>query len=276
MHQNNLHRTIVGLVILLALIGCALPAQIIQPAPAKTPNAIETSIAGTLRAVLQQTEQAGLSTSTAIVPTKALTSSPVISSYGTSLMIREDGSREFIDYRAGVQLLFPPNWLAMRVGEPEYYEAWEKEGARNPHLLEAITSIQNLDLNRFRVTAYHMHPEHVLYDNLPKINVVFAQNDTRTLRQVEYDERTAKSPLSGYKFLSSEFQETSEGLQILVIQHQWKSSDASRSYTSLYKEVLFKVPTGTVAIDLFIPSDEKEILLPEYDQIVDSITLFTP
>jgi hypothetical protein len=263
--------------ILLGMIACALPAQTIQPTPGIDPNAIETSIAGTLQAAPRLTEQAGLMVSTATsFPVQEPTPSPVISSYGTSLTVRDDGSKQFIDHRAGVQIIFPPNWLAMRVGEPEYYEAWEREAAGNPHLLDAITSIQTLDLDHFRVTAYDMHSEHILYGNLPKINIVFVQDDPRTLKQVERDERRANSPLAQQKFLPSVFQETPDGLQIVVIQYQWKSSHANMSYKSLYKGVLFKVPNGTVAIDLFIPSELQETLQPEFDQILDSLTLFTP
>jgi hypothetical protein len=166
----------------------------------------------------------------------------------------------------------------MRVGEPEYYKAWEKEGAQNPVLLDAITSTQNLDLNTFRITAFDMNSEHVLYDNIPKINVVFLQNDTRILRQVEYDERTKKSILSNYKFLPSEFRTMSSGLEVLIIQHQWKatSSTTHESFTGYYKGFIFKVPTGIVAIDLFIPIDLKESLGQELEQIVESITMLGP
>jgi hypothetical protein len=277
MHRNHVHRTLSGSAILLAILACALPSQTLQPAPVTDPNAISTFIAGTSRAVAKQTEQASPVASTPIlVPTETLAPIAAISSYGTSLTTSEDGSSQFIDYRAGVQILFPSNWLAMRAGEPEYYEAWEKNGAQNPYLLDAITSIQNIDLNTFRVTAYDIHPEHILYDNLPKINVVFIQDDKRTLKEVEVDERKRVSPLAEHKFLPSDFQETPGGLQSLVIQHQWKSSNTHREYMSLYKGILFKVPAGTVALDLFIPFDQQDVIWPEYDQIIGSITLFTP
>jgi hypothetical protein len=276
MKRDNLHHAARAAAILLVVVACALPAQTIQPTPRIDPNAIETAIVGTLQASNREAQPPGSTTTATVSSTEAPASPAIISSYGTSLVLREDGSKEFRDYRAGIQIVFPPNWLAMRVGEPEYYEAWEKEGAQNPHLLDAITSTQTLDLNRFRITAYDMHPEHVLYENLPKINIVFVQDDGRTLKQIDADERNAPSPLSERKFLPSDFTETASGLPILVIQYQWKSSDATRSYISLYKGVLFKVPTGTVAIDLFIPFDHKETIAPEYDQIINSLTLLSP
>lgn len=188
-----------------------------------------------------------------------------------------DGSTVFVDQRAGIQLIFPANWLAMRVGEPEFYQAWEGEGSRNPALLDAITAIQNLDLNRFRITAFEMNPENVAHGSIPKINVVYIQDDDRTLRKIEYDERTAKSVLKDYKFLPSTFQTTPDGFEILIIHHQWNATSLDhQSYTGYYKGFLFKVPTGTVAIDLFIPMDVREPMEQELEKIFESVTFLDP
>lgn len=278
MNRNKLYLSLSGLVMLMTILACVIPGQATQPAPIVDPNVIQTSIAGTAQTITEQTVQAVLaSTDTPIVPVETATPQITISSYGTSLTKREDGSTQFVDHRAGVQIIFPSNWLAMRAGESEYYQAWENEGRDNPNLLDAITSIQNLDLNRFRVTAYDTHPEHIIYDNLPKINVVFVQDDTRTLKEVEADEIKNRPPVTDYKLLSSEFQEISGGLEILIIQYEWQSATpANQFYTGFYHGVLFKVPTGTVAIDLFIPLDQKEPLELELNQIIGSITLFNP
>jgi hypothetical protein len=248
--------------------GCGRPSA--QVVPTIDTSARETALAGTAIAAF--------GTATPIPsPTKTPVPTVSVSSYGTSVTRREDGSTVFVDQRAYMQITFPANWLAMRVGEPEYYQAWEGEASRNPQLLDAITSIQNLDLNQFRITAFDMLPDHMIHENLPKINVVFIQNDDRTLRRIEYDERTAKSILKDYKFLPSTFKTMPSGLEILIIQHQWEaSSDGKQPYSGYYRGVLFKVPNGTVAIDLFIPLEQKELFEPELDQIVSSITISKP
>ena len=250
-----------------ALAGCGRPVQAV-PTVDSSPR--ETALAGTALAAF------GTATFTP-VPTETPVPTVSVSYYGTSVIKHEDGSTVFVDKKANIQITFPANWLAMRVGEPEFYQAWENEAAGSPALLDAITSIQNLDLNRFRITAFDMNPEHMLHENLPKITVVFIQDDDRTLRRIEYDERTAKSILKDYKFLPSKFQTTPDGLEILIIQHQWEaSSDKTQPYTGYYRGVLFKVPNGTVAIDLFIPMEQKELFEPELDQIVSSVTLSEP
>lgn len=273
MYRNKLIFSGVGLLGILILAACAIPGLGSQVVTA-TPNTMATSISGTALASRHLTEQAYTPT---LPPTMTLTPTPVISSYGTSFEKREDGTAVFTDHRAGIQIVFPSNWLAMRVGEKEYYQAWEKNGAQNPILLDAITSTQNLDLNRFRITAYDMHPDHVLYDNLPKINIVFVEGDVRDLKQVEHDESSDPSILTGYKLLPSEFRKTSAGLDVLLIQYQWQSTNsANQSFIGYYRGILFKTASGTVAMDLFIPMDIKEALEAEQQQILDSVTLLTP
>jgi hypothetical protein len=100
------------------------------------------------------------------------------------------------------------------------------------------------------------------------------QGDTRTLKKVEYDERTQTSILKDYKFLPSEFKTTSTGLDVLIIKHQWQSSSTdNQQYIGYYKGIVFKAPDGIIFIDLFIPIDQKEPLELELDQIVDGVTL---
>jgi hypothetical protein len=233
-------------------------------------------LAGTAQAAAKQTKQAGQVTSTPMIAaTENLSSPEVISSVGTSLVKLEDGSTQFKDYTAGVQILFPSNWMPIRVGESEYYAASEKWGTKIPWFLEEIGWIQNLDVKVFRVNAYDTEPAHLFYGTFPKISVVFHQGDTRTLKQVEADEKRmiANSVNAGHKFLSSSLQETAGGLPVLVFQSQWKAQSYDLTH---YTGTFFKVPTGLMFIDFYIPSDHQEDVEPERAQIVESITLFTP
>lgn len=263
-------RLVVFGVLLIALAVTAGCGRNIQPVPTVDTRARETSLAGTAVVAF------GTATPTSS-PTETPVPTAAFSSYGTSVTRQQDGSTLFVDRRAGIQIVFPANWLSMRVGEPEYYQAWEGEGSRNPELLDAITSIQNLDLNRFRITAFEMTPENTRYGNIPKINVVFVQDDDRTLKRIEYDERTARSVLKDYKFLPSTFQTTASGLEFLMIHYQWQATSADhQSYTGYYKGFLFKVPTGMVAIDLFIPMEIKEPMEQELGKIFESVIFLEP
>jgi len=275
MNQNHLSQTLGTLVLVLAMIACAIPGQISPTTPPASPNLIETSVAGTAQAAVRQTEQTSLVTGTPMIaPTEHLPAPEVISSSGTSLVKLGDGSTQFKDHRAGIQIIFPPHWMPIRVGESEYYAASEKWGTQNAWFLEEIGWIQNLDVNLFRVNAYDTEPTHLFYGTFPKINVVFHQGDTRTLKQVEADEKKIiANSATRDKFLSSSFQETPSGLPILVFQSEWKAQSYDIGHDT---GTFFKVPTGMIFIDFYIPSDQQEVMEPERAQIVESITLFTP
>jgi hypothetical protein len=274
MHRNHLHHTLTGFAILLAIVACAPPSQITQPLPNIDSKTVETAVASTAQASVPETLVPFTETP---VPSPAFTPTPSLSLYGTSLAKREDGSTLFIDQRAKVQMIFPANWLALRVGEPEYYQAWEKRGTQDPALFKAISAIQDLNLNSYRITAFDTHPEHLLYDNMPKINVVFLADDPRTLQQIEADEKTRRPALADYQYLPPEILKTSSGWEILMIQNQWSSATpANELYTSYYKGFIIKAPGGTVSIDLFIPLEMKELMEVEHKQILDNVTLLKP
>lgn len=278
--------------LLLTIFACVVPGQAVPPISTLGPGGVETAIASTAQAAAQQTAQANpppteppeLLAQPSLPPEEILPatelpiqfspSPEVISSYETSLVKLADGSTQFRDYRAGVQIIFPPGWLLMRQGEPEFYEAWDKLGSQNQWFLEEIGSIQSLDLNLFRVSAYDTHPEHTYRDTFPKINVVFLKGDTRTLKEVDANEKMMieRSVQAGHKHLSSDYQQVA-GLDVLLFQSQW---DSVLFPTVHYKGMFFKVPAGLMVIDFFTASEQQEMMTPEWTQIVESITLFTP
>ena len=278
MNRNNLLFSLGRFAILSAIVACAIPFQTPQPAPITNPNLQETLVTSTAHVFAEQTLQASLTTATpAFESTKTLVPTPEISFSGTSLLELTDGSVQFTDYWAGMQILIPPEWLGVRVGELEYYQAWEKVGTQNPELLRKFASIQTLDSDTYRVTAVDIRPEHILYEHVPTLDVIFAQGDISTLNEVKTAQVENQPPLANYKLLSSHFQKTTKGIEIVIIEFQWESATSvNQHYISYSKRVLFKVPTGTVSIDLHIPLEQKDSLEPEFDQIIGNLTLFTP
>jgi hypothetical protein len=174
-------------------------------------------------------------------------------------------------------MVFPPGWLVVRTGEREYYAAWEKQELQGPVFVDIFASIQNLDPKVFRMTALDVRPEHMTNDDVAQMEVVFNEGDTRTLKEVNADEKKSHPPLTGYKLLASNFFETSQGMHALSLEIQWKytgsGGEASRGYR---RRVVFEVPAGIMALDLLITMDNKDLMMPEYDRVLNSITLFTP
>ncbi len=276
MNRNHLHHTFIALVMLVAIVACVLPGQAAQPVPTTNPNLIETAIVGTALAAAKQTEQANSVTATGISPDTA-TPAPKISSVGTSLVYLADGSTQFTDHVAGMQMSFPTGWLVVRVGEQEYYAAWGRQETQNPKFLDIFASIQNLDPKVFKMTALDTRPDHIIYNDITTVDVVFHQGDRRTLKQLKADEIKNHPPLKKYKLLSAQFFETSQGLESLNMEIQWKTGNgASQTGMGYRRRVIFKVPAGSMAVDLNILFDKKELTMPDFDQLINSITLFTP
>jgi hypothetical protein len=274
MNRNHLHQTISIVILLLAMIACARPAQTIQPTAMLDPNAIETSIVGTLEAAANQTEQAGLvATVPAIVPTETLTQVPEISSSGTSLVYPADGSTQFTDYVAGIQMVFPPGWLVVRVGEEEYYATWERKETQSPEFLNMYSMMQDQDPNVFRGHAFDVRPGYMFNGNITDISVVFQADDTQPLKEWEKEFRSQPLPFEGFKIISSSYPQTSNGIPVLVMEASWLNTDGSTNY---YRYVFFSVPSGTVHLDFGTSLDYKDVVLPDLDQVVNSIKLINP
>ena len=275
MKKNHSYHALGALIILLAIVACALPGQTVQPVPANDSNAISTAVAGTAYAVEQQAQQASPVPATATVALMdTMTPVPKISSAGTSLLNLADGSTQFTDHVAGVQLSFPPGWLLVRVGETEYYTAWEKQESTNRHFREIFTDMQDLDPKAFRVHALDIRPEHMANDDIPLVVIMFVEGDTKTLDEIKKIEIEAPPPLRGYTLLSSSFFQTSQGIEAMGTESQWQSTEVDR--LGYRKRVVFKVPSGTMGIDLLIFEDGKELMLPEFEQLINNVVLFTP
>lgn len=269
MNRNRLQLCLGGFAILMAIMACVLPGRTAAPSvPTIDPNTMATSIAGTAQASAQQTEQASIPT---LVPA---TSTPLVSPItGTSLGKLEDQSTLFIDSKAGVQVTIPPGWLAVRLNEDEYYKAFSLDVVlTNPLINERLTRIASLNSSYFRVEAIDIRPEHLSGGFISVMDVVFQSGDLRTLEKWAEAERNKKSPLQGHKFLSSKFQETADGTRVLVIEESWPNGDD----TIYYRGVFFSLSTGTIVLDFFTSLDFKDTVIPEFEQVVNSLTVITP
>lgn len=278
MNRNPVHSAVIMVVILLAIVACVLPGQPIPPAPVTTPINIETAVAGTAQAAAQQTQLANPVLPTATVAsTDTPTATPKVSTSGTSLMKLADGSTQFTDYVAGMQMTLPSHWLVVRVGEEEYYKAWGLPETQNPEFVDIFANIQNVDPKVFRMTGLDVRADHFLFNDVTQVDVVFDEGDTRTLEQLKSDEKKNHPRYKKYKLLSSQAFETSQGLRAVSMEEQWATSNgASQTGLGYRRRVMFKVPGGSMAVDVNIVLDKKDLVMPDFDQLINSIILLAP
>ena len=206
MNQNSLYRTLSTFVLLLAVVACMLPGQASRSAPAPNSINIETAVAGTAQAAATQTALANpIPVISTIADTATITPTPKVSPSGTALVTLADGSTQFIDYVSGMQMVFPAGWLVVRVGEDEYYTAWGSPESQTPVFMDILTGLQSLDPKVFRVHTLDMRSDHIINNDITLVDVVFSQNDIRTLKEVQADEKQNHPRYKSYKILTSKF-----------------------------------------------------------------------
>lgn len=264
---------IIGILLLFILASCSFSGQPDAPQSAGTPNPTEVSMVKTAQAILEMTAQIGKAAPTAI-PTETHTPTPQVSLSGTSLMFREDQTAEFIDHKAGIRLTIPAGWLAVRVNEDEYYKAFALPVVlENPPIFNRLNQIQTHDVSFFRLDAIDTRPGHIVNGLITDISVIFQEGDTRTLEEWRQVESRQKSPYAGFKYISSTYQETADGTRVLVIERSWDWTSGGSVY---YRGVFFSLPTGTLVLDFQSNIDFKETVLPDFEQVVNSLTLPDP
>lgn len=266
MKHHRIHQALIGFVILFILAGCGKSASVTNP------PAVETSLASTARALAKQTEAANPVTATQpVTPTVTLTPTPKISLNGTSLVFRQDQTTLFTDHKAGIEIVIPAGWMPFRVNEQEYYDAFTaKVVLANPALNERLTQVQDADVDNFRLDAFDVRDGHIVNGIISDLSVVFQPGDTRSLEQWAKVEGNQKSPFKNYRLISMGYPKTADGTRVLAIEQTWSKDQSNKIF---HKAVFFSLPTGTLVLDFYTNNDFKDTVLPDLDQVVNSLRL---
>lgn len=253
-----------GLLILILLAACNKSNQ---PAPIEIPG-LEQTLAAAQTLAAQQTAQAP-------TVTPPVSATPHISPLSnTSLSVRDDQSTLFVDHKAGIQLIIPAGWLAVRINEDEYYKAFSLDKVINSEPVKSrLTGFQSLNANIFRLGAIDLRPDYVADGAAPDISVVFEEGDHRDFTKWLQAERSNKKPFKGYKFLGSAYQTTTDGTRVLMIEESWNIGPSGTLY---YQGIFFSLPSGTVILDFQVNKQFKDVVLPEFEQVVNSLTPLAP
>lgn len=279
---------IISSITLLFVLACVMTPAVLtqepeQPVSTTNPDLFATMVAEASGALLTQTAEAAALVSSPTsnllspddAPLTASTETPVTSLAGTSLSRLEDGSTQFIDTIAGISLTIPAGWLVMRLNEPEFYQVWELT-VDDPILQSDLEDILNLDPAQYRLHAFNTQPDYVYQGEGSKIIFIFVKDDVRTLEQIAEDEQQPEV-FTDYALISSGFQVRSDGLQLFMIEEQWQGTSSTDEQVMIYdKSVIFKVQSGTVMIDLFVPANISYEVIPAFDHMIEQMSLFIP
>ena len=273
-----------GLTILLLVTACTPAPAVVstQPQPLSTsnPDAFSTLVAETAGVFITQTMQAiPTATETILLPTETPpptgTATSTDDNESTSLTEMEDGTTQFFDYQAGVKLSFPAGWLAVRLSELEFMDAWVA-AVDDPIMLSSMEAVQSLDPVTYRVHAFNTQEGYVYDGQGSTIAVLFAQSDMRELENLAEDELQPKG-LESYRLIAPSYQVRPDGLELFILEESWQGVSSTEQPVMIYHErVIFKVSTGTVMIDLYAPLEIQDSLLPEFDTLIEQISIFVP
>lgn len=269
------------LILLTAALACVIPGtQTASTIPPTPDTRLGTMVAETVSAAVELT---ALAAPTETPPTATLeptvTPTPEISGAGSTLTAQDDGSTLFVDERAGYQLRVPTGWLAVRVNEQEYYDAFQLSVLANERLTAALQSIQNLDPATFRLFVLDIDEEHIQNDIVTNVNLVWDPQttisfDTEDDLQSLADELPAT--VQGLTVTSVNIIVPISGVPYGEIQSEISGLNTAGVPVRLYQKMaVFKLKTGTLVVTFTTEGGFTETTLPLFDGMLESLIIVT-
>ena len=305
--MSNRRTLFIALMFLAVITACVVPGLQTSSTPLPTltvdTGQIETMVAGTVSAVIAQTEQsvpsptptvastatlaaAPTPTSTAApvdtstpVPTPSGTPTPTVSPSQSTLTKQGDGSVLFTDELAFYKIKLPAGWLAIRVNEKEYLDAFSLGEAANTHVQQSLLSVQTEDPNILRLFAIDTQAAHIQNEFVTDMRFVLDEEMDISLNTDEELQAIAREiPASAEVFrfdvTSVKIFTSANGIDFGVIEATSSFTNAVGVDVALYqKKVFFNVPVGTQSITLTTVADLKGALLPAFDAMLETVEI---
>jgi hypothetical protein len=265
---------------LLTMLACVVPGIPTASAPAPTADTVllATMVAETVSAALEETASAvtPVPTNTPVPPPPTETPTAVPPSTGSSLFRQEDLTSRLVDERAGYELTVPAGWLAVRVNEQEYFDAWELAEAADPAIQNALREIESEDPNQFRLLALDTQDGHLQGGIVTNIRIVWNEQYEMSLEN-ETDLLAASAVLQegvpGIEVFV-ELTRTSAGVPIGRISSRWPPQIVDGvEIVAFQKQVYLDLKTGTLTITLSTTESLRDVVLPGFDAMIDAIIL---
>ncbi len=264
----------------LSVLACILPGQnASQPAPTADTVLLATIVAETFSAAIQETANAALPLieSTPTLPPPAETPTPEVSASGSMLTKHDDGTTFFVDQRAQYEVTVPSGWLALRVNEQEYLEAWTLAEASDPAIQRSLTAIQNQDPDQSRLFALDTQDGHIQGGFVTNVNFFWSEQDEISLdNDADLKETAALLPnaIPGLEVLTTELSQTASGIPIGIITSTWRAATADAVEVTIFqKQVYIKVSAGTLVITLSTTDELKDTVTPAFDGMMETFAI---
>lgn len=260
-------------------LACALPAQPTASVPQPTPDTrVGTMVAGTVSAALDLTATASVPTSTPLPPpTPTSTATPVESGAGSSLTKQDDGSTLFVDERAGYRITIPDGWLAVRVNEQEYLDAFLLPQAANDRIQATLLSVQTQNPAVLRLLAVDVIEGHIQNETVTNVNFVWdAQTEVSFETEDDLQRIAADLPgiVDGLTVTSVDFVIPTSGDIYGEIQSEIGGFNALNEQVTLYQKMaIFKLKTGTLVVTFTTDGGFTETTQPFFSAMLGTLII---
>jgi hypothetical protein len=275
MKRRNVSIELAGMVSFMTILACVIPGQAAQPPLANDPNALSTYIAGTAQVLAEQTAQAAsptlpVPTATEVPPTATAIPTPNLSAQNTLLAFQADGSAIFSDYKAGVEIRLAPIWMPMRINEPEFYTAWETDFvSKNNDVIEKMNSYQTEDVSIFRLVGFDVRPGYIFNGLYTHVSVVYQASNSQTLdERLKYESENLV--YLDEKVIASRHFQNINTLDMVELEKSLTGREGGSIY---YKTVFFDLPEGMYFVDLYCDLANKDMVIADFNVIINSIKL---
>lgn len=265
------------LVLIVMTMACILPASPSASLPTVTPDTrLENMVALTVSAALEMTQQAQPFPTLTQTAEPTPTSTPEADSSGSSLTKNEDGSSIFIDKLGKYQITVPQEFVAMRINQQEFLDAWLLPEASNPAVQNQLNLIQKQDPNFFRLFAFDFNQEHIDGGFVTNINFLWdgeelsLEDETgMTDLASAYAEQLPNSQVLSTEIITLE-NETRAG----IITSNMPAVTLDGANIVVYqKQAFFDLPAGTLIITLSTTETWQETIEPLFDAMLETFNI---
>ncbi len=283
--MNTRRASFTALILSTTILACVVPGL-----PAASPFGEDASPSPTpdirLDIMIARTVSAALDLTALAVPTVTPTLSPAAQTVtptpqpfaSVSTLIKQDnGSTLFVDESAGYEITVPAGWLAVRINEKEYYDAWTLPENADIHIQTSLLSIKEQEPATFRLLVLDTQEGHIKNEIVTNINFIW---DPQTVLSFDTDvdlrafADELPSITDGLTVSSMEIIVPPSGAPYGVITSKVGGFNASGAQVSLYqKMVLFNLKTGVLVITFATENGFAETTLPVFDAMLGTIVV---
>lgn len=279
----NIRRAMLAaLTVLTAVLACVVPGlpSASQPAPT-VDTRLEIMVAETVSAALAQTQQSvptpTLPPTSTSTPTATVSPTPETNSSASSLTKLDDGSTYFADSLVEFEITIPAGWLAVRINQQEYLDAWLLPELANPALQRSLGSIENLDPTELRLFVLDIQEGHTEIDFVTNMNFYWDKSSDLSLENDEdlkAEAATLPQALPGLEVTATEISATSLGIPVGSITSKTPVTTLGGVNLEIFqKQVFVKVGEGVLIITLSTTEELKQATLSQFDAAIDTMAV---